>query len=137
MDLERHAHRLPDLPVGAVVQVQNQKGKDPLRWDRSGVVVESLGNQQYTVKMDGSGRVSLRNRRFLRKIEPFVPRYARIENVPVDNDVVDQVANVGGEDVDAPGQVTEDRASVGNVPVEDRNLRRVMRNRRTPDWYEI
>ena len=60
-DLERHAHPLLPLPVGAVVQVQNQKGKDPLRWDRSGVVVESFGNQQYTVKKDGSGRVSLRN----------------------------------------------------------------------------
>ena len=67
-DLERHSHQLPPLEVGAVVQVQNQRGKDPLRWDSSGIVVETLGNQQYSVKMDGSGRVSLRNRKFLRKI---------------------------------------------------------------------
>ena len=63
-DLKRHSKPLAPLEVGAVVQVQNQRGKDPLRWDRNGTVVESLGNQQYSVKMDGSGRVSLRNRRF-------------------------------------------------------------------------
>ena len=38
-DLNRHAHVLKELPVGSVVQVQNQKGKDPLRWDKSGTVV--------------------------------------------------------------------------------------------------
>ena len=80
-DLERHTRQLPPLPVGAVVQVQNQRGKDPLRWDRSGTIVESLGNQQYSVKMDGSGRVSLRNRKFLRKIEPFLPCYIALDEV--------------------------------------------------------
>ena len=82
-DLGRHAHPLPQLPVGPVVQVQNQRGKDPLRWNRSGIVVESLENQQYTVKMDGSGRVSLRNRKFLRKIQPLVPRYVSLDDLLV------------------------------------------------------
>ena len=109
-DLERHAHSLLPLPVGAGVQVQNQKGKDPLRWDRSGVVVESLGNQQYTVKMDGSGRVSLRNRRFLRKIKPLVPRYSIIENVLVNN-------NEAGKD-DVIEDVTEDQENYGDIDVE-------------------
>ena len=80
-DLNRHAHPLKPLNVGSVVQVQNQKGKDPLRWDRSGIVVENLENQQYTVKMDGSGRVTLRNRRFLRKIEPIIPCYVTLDDV--------------------------------------------------------
>ena len=57
--------------MGDVAQVQNQVGKDALRWSRSGTMVESLGNQQYSVKMDGSGRVTLKNRRFLRKIKPL------------------------------------------------------------------
>ena len=31
--------------------------------------------------MDGSGRVTLRNRRFLRKIEPVIPRYTSVDKV--------------------------------------------------------
>ena len=61
MELQRHTRQLPDLKLGDTVQIQNQRGNHPLHWDKSGVVVECLGNQQYSVKMDGSGRVSLRN----------------------------------------------------------------------------
>ena len=43
--------------------------------------MESLGNQQYTVKMDGSGRVTLRNRRFLRRIQPLIPRIISLDDV--------------------------------------------------------
>ena len=96
------------------MQVQNQRGKDPLRWDKSGVVVENLGNHQYTIKMDGSGRVTLRNRKFLRIIRPLVPRYFSIDdvldkkpsvddkkvlaNVPVHG--ADQVVQGGGDEVE-------------------------------------
>ena len=136
-DLEHHSRPLPPLPVGAVVQVQNQRGKDPLRWDRSGIVVESLGKQQYTVKMDGSGRVSLRNRRFLRKIEPFVPRYVMMNNAPANNPaIVEQEPNSGGDVVEVPGSVTEDQDVDGNMNVEDGVIRRSTRNRRAPDRYE-
>lgn len=34
--------------------------------------METLGNRQYNVRMDGSNRVTRRNRRFLRKINPVV-----------------------------------------------------------------
>ena len=37
----------------------------------NGVVCESLGHDSYLVRMDGSGRVSRRNRRFLRAIQPY------------------------------------------------------------------
>ena len=46
--------------------MQNQDGNHPNRWDRTG----KLPYRQYRVKMDGSNRVTLRNRRFLRKIDP-------------------------------------------------------------------
>ena len=85
IELNRRAHEQRELPVGSVVQVQNQRGKDALRWDKSGMVVESLGNQQYTVKMDGSGRVTLRNRRFLRMIQPLIPRNVSLDNVVSSN----------------------------------------------------
>ena len=37
-------------------------------------MVEDNGFDKFTVKMDGTGRVSMRNRRYLRKIIPFLPR---------------------------------------------------------------
>ena len=66
-----HTKTLAELPVGAVVSVQNQTGNKPKRWDRTGTVVETLPHQQYKVRMDGSGDISLRNRRFLRRITPI------------------------------------------------------------------
>ena len=73
-DRKLHTKDLGEIQVGSSVQIQNQKGKDPLRWEKSGIVVEHMGNDQYAVKMDGSGRVTLRNRRFLRRIEPLFRR---------------------------------------------------------------
>jgi hypothetical protein len=42
-----------------------------LKWDKSGVVVTLLPNQKYQVKMDGTGRIILRSRVFLRAIIPY------------------------------------------------------------------
>ena len=64
-----HTKTLAELPVGAQVSVQNQTGNKPKRWDRTGTVVETLPHQQYKVRMDGSGDISLRNRRFLRSAQ--------------------------------------------------------------------
>ena len=63
--------QLPPLLLGDSVFVQNQTGNSPKRWDKRGVVVESEGNDQYKVRLDGSRRVTLRNRRYLRKFQPF------------------------------------------------------------------
>ena len=72
--LSEHTRKLPILDVGDVVQVQNQRGPKANKWSLSGVIVESLGNNQYRVKMDGSGRVSLRNGQFLKRIHPVSSR---------------------------------------------------------------
>jgi hypothetical protein len=69
--LTEHTRKLPDLKQGDVVMVQNQTGRHPLKWDKSGMVIEASPFDQYKVKMDGSGRVSVRNRRFLKQITPF------------------------------------------------------------------
>ena len=55
------------------MRVQNQVGPHPTKWDKTGVVVEVKQFDQYVIKIDGSGRTSLRNRKFLRKFEPVVP----------------------------------------------------------------
>ena len=65
--LKEHSRPLPPLRQGDSVIVQNQNGRFPKKWDKSGVVVETRNNDQYVVKLAGSGRLTLRNRRFLRK----------------------------------------------------------------------
>ena len=70
-ELERGTKQLTPLTLGNVVSVQNQTGPHKLKWDKSGTVVEVLDYHQYKVKMDGSGRVSLRNRAYLRPITPY------------------------------------------------------------------
>ena len=59
------------LKVGQVVQVQNQRGPHSNKWDLSGVIVEVQEHDAYLVRMDGSGRVSKRNRRFLKPIRSY------------------------------------------------------------------
>lgn len=52
------------------------------KWDRSGTVMESIGHDQYWVKVDGTGRLALRNRRFLRAFQPATPMIDRQPAVP-------------------------------------------------------
>ena len=59
---------LTRLHEGNIVSIQNQVGPRAKKWDKTGVVVEVLPFDQYRVKVDGSGRITLRNRQFLRKI---------------------------------------------------------------------
>ena len=47
--------------------VQNQRVPNPNKWDTSGVVVDVGDKEQYLFKIDGSGRLTLRNIRFLRQ----------------------------------------------------------------------
>ncbi|KAK5887229.1 hypothetical protein CesoFtcFv8_015851 [Champsocephalus esox] len=71
--LETHSRPRRPLAFGERVFLQNQQGPSPHKWDRSGIVVESPGHDQYRVKVDGSGRLTLRNRRFLRAYTPATP----------------------------------------------------------------
>ena len=67
--LNEHARPLPPLRHGDHVFIQNQSGRFPTKWDKSGTVVETKGNDQYVVKVAGTGRITLRNRRFLRRYQ--------------------------------------------------------------------
>ena len=68
-----HTRRLPPLAIGDTVRIQNQTGPHPNKWDKTGRVVEVRQFDQYVIRVDGSGRVTLRNRRFLRKYEGVQP----------------------------------------------------------------
>ena len=69
--LDKNCRVLPKLALGDSVLVQNQVGNYPSRWDITGVVVEIKEHDQYVIKVDGSGRMTLRNRKFLKKIVPY------------------------------------------------------------------
>ena len=68
--LNRNIKPLTRLKVGDRCFIQNQTGIDPKKWHRTGLVVEVLEHDQYLIKVDGSGRITRRNRRFLRSFEP-------------------------------------------------------------------
>ena len=68
-----HTRVLPPLVVGDYVRIQNQTGRFPKKWDKTGRVIEVKQHDQYVVRVDGSGRSTLRNRKFLRKYEPVRP----------------------------------------------------------------
>lgn len=64
---------LKPLSIGSEVLCQNTRNR---KWDRSGVVIDVGEHRQYTIKMTGSGRISLRNRIHLRPlliIKPHLP----------------------------------------------------------------
>ena len=63
--LSEHSRPLNPLQVGDSVFIQNQTGNYPKKWDRSGIVMEVRSHDQYVVKVAGTGRLSLHNRRFL------------------------------------------------------------------------
>ena len=66
--LESGSHELKPLQVGDIVRVQNQTGTYPKKWDKTGVVMQVGDYDKYIVRIDGSRRLTLRNRRFLRKL---------------------------------------------------------------------
>lgn len=72
--LSEHTQHLPPLVIGDCVRLQNLIGPHPTKWDKTGVVIEVRQFDQYVVRVDGSGRVTIRNRRHLRKYIPFMPR---------------------------------------------------------------
>ena len=73
-----HTRQLPPLKVGDLVRIQNQVGNFPKKWDKTGQVVEVRQHNQYVVKVDGSGRATLRNRQFLRQYTPVIKK----RNIP-------------------------------------------------------
>lgn len=53
-----------------MVQNQLSAGNLAKKWDRTGVVVECPGYDKYTIRLDGSGNVTNRNRKYLRSFTP-------------------------------------------------------------------
>ena len=70
-NLKHGTQELSKLSVHDTVQVQNQVGNKPSRWDITGTVVEVRSHDQYVVRVHDSGTLTLSNRKFLKKILPY------------------------------------------------------------------
>ena len=71
----QHTRDLKPLEPGMKVIIQNQHGAGKIakKWDRTGLIIDDLGHNKYRIKVDGSGRVTDRNRQFLRQFTPSTP----------------------------------------------------------------
>ena len=69
--LNEHCRGLPPLQPGDKCFVQSQTGNSKKKWHHTGVVVEAQPYDKYVVKIDGTGRITTRNRQFLRAYQPF------------------------------------------------------------------
>ena len=150
--LSEHTRKLPPLAVGDHVRIQNQTGPEPLRWDRTGQVIEVKQYDQYLIRVHGSGRVSLRNRRFLRKYTPIKtnalpepnsshsqwPTWSpTTRSSPVERPA-QPLPTVDGQDTSTLTQPppavmpSNDDASPAEVP----SPRRSSRRRKEPSWFK-
>ena len=101
-----HTKRLPPLVTGDQVCIQNQTGPHPKKWDKTGTVIEVRQFDQYVIRVDGSGRITTRNRKFLRKYAPVykfkpTPRRQIIDDYPL------QTAQAFPPAVDNPSDVPQ------------------------------
>lgn len=69
-DLSHGTKQLQPLIPGDYVYVQDQAGKSPRQWNKSGKVLEALPHDSYLIRVDGSYTTTRRNRKFLRKFTP-------------------------------------------------------------------
>ena len=60
-DCNISSRSLEPLNVGNSVQIQNQHGNHPTKWNNTGFIAETLPNHHYRVVVDGSRRMTLRN----------------------------------------------------------------------------
>ena len=121
---QQHTKPLPPLHVGDTVYLQNLSGNHPLRWERTGTVVECKPHHQYMVRVDGCGRTTLRNRKHLRKFTPFFRRdcprqfanhpYAAKKPVHMPQPTLTKKADNQDDLVDQPTDITEE----SNCPEE-------------------
>ena len=138
--------QLPPLNAGDSVQIQNQDGSRPTKWSSTGYIAEVLPNRQYKVVVDGSRRITLRNRKFLKKIIPVcrqeidqsMPPVNLIRQTPQPPDREEPEQNHSSPDPSAPTVEENQRGGEGDVtiqqvqPIIHEQPRRSNRVRRAP-----
>ena len=61
---------LHDLPVGTPVSIQNQTSNHPDKSDKTGIILENQPRSKVVIRVDMSRRITTRNRRFVRLLNP-------------------------------------------------------------------
>ena len=67
--------------------MQNQYGNHPKKWSNTGLFAEVLPIRQYQVIVNGSGRVTLGTRKFLKKITPIARRNDLDPGLPITSEI--------------------------------------------------
>ena len=88
------------------------------RWDRTGTVIEDKGLNKYSIRIDGSGRVTDRNRQFLRGFKPATN--STFNGPTPQSDISSQVRDDHDEQVQLPVDANSHGHGhdVGDVPVD-------------------
>ena len=108
------ARQLPYLRVGNKVLIQDPVTK---MWDRSGIIMERYPYRKYLIKIDGSGRMSRRNRRHIKLIMPIrSPTWTSSRHESV-------------REMSPPLPTTTTNHSSPHLRTSSRNTRR-------PDWWK-
>ena len=101
------AHELSSLSIGDTVVILDPTSHKKRKWIRTGTIVEILPFRQYRIKMHGSGRVCLRNRRFLKPIGPINHSYPHISPTNFEqNPAPAQTAAKDAPQIEAPAPAT-------------------------------
>ena len=89
--------------------MQNQYGNHPKKWSNTGLVADVLPNRQYQVIVDGSRRVTLRNRKFLKKITPIARRNDLDPGLPITSETTTLPSTRAVSDTSMPSlQITNE-----------------------------
>ena len=92
------------------IQNQDASSKDFKKWNRQGTIITAGKHDQYLVKVHGTGRLTVRNRRFLRKYtlrSPFVeagPYNPKISSKDLLKQAPAQIKRVSFNVVDQPSK---------------------------------
>jgi hypothetical protein len=105
-DSKTNDNTKPLIPLkkGDSVSVQNQHGNKPGKWSNTGIIMEVHPNRQYGVMMDGSRQITLRNRKYLKPINPTMRKSPRCySNLPTSLRTRSNASPPVADDVVAPG----------------------------------
>ena len=157
----RDTRPISPLRQGDRVWLQNQIGIHPTKWDRVGTVIEVRQHHQYLIKIDGSGRTTLRNRKFLRRMDCNAAPSSGSNQIPLSSwatPAPDPTIDTGSTPLTTsdpaqpinpspsprattpPGCITPSATNRNSLPPSatppptSRPLRRSTRTRREPTW---
>ena len=74
--LERYnksSKELPEIPLGSKVLIHEPSNRGIYQWKRSGTVTELLPNRQYKIKCNHSGKITIKNRHFIKLVGNQIP----------------------------------------------------------------